>query len=170
MNKVSVLLSVLGLGGLMFITSGCKNQSTINLAAAGIEQGAYVGTTYAIQQNTNNVKYFVLTDVTLKKFVLGTDLDPTTFENALNDVAPQLKNQWIQLAVDSVVVIYDNAYGQYVIGQVTNNVVAKQFITAADDGIVRALKPYVTLPAGTRLTVVKVVKCPRPSVVAPKFK
>jgi hypothetical protein len=170
MNKVYMLLSVLGLSGLILSTSGCKSQTTINIAAATIEQGAYVGATYAIQQNTNNVKYFVLTDAALKKFALGTELDPTAFEKALNDVAPQLQNQWIQLAVDSVVVIYDSAYGEYVIGQVTNNAVAKQFVTAADDGIVRALKPYVTLPAGTRLSVVRVVKCPRPSVVAPKFK
>lgn len=168
MKKTCMLLSVLGMGGLLLFTSGCGTTQNIKIASATIEQGAYVGATYAIQKNTNNVKYFVLADATLKQFALGTNLSPTAFENALMNVAPQLQNQWIQLGIDSVVVIYDAAYGQYVIGQITNNVVAKELITAADNGIYRAIQPY--LPAGTTLKIIKIVKCPRPSVVAPKFK
>ena len=164
--KVCLLATVLG--GLMLFTSGCiTDQATINAAAGVVQQGAYVGATYAIQQNTNNVKYFVLADVSLKKFALGADTSPAAFEAALNEVAPQLNNQWIQLGVDSVVVIYDAAYSQYVVGQVTNSPIAKQFVTAVDTGFVRAIQPY--LPAGTRLSLVKVVKCPRPTLVAPKF-
>jgi len=157
------------IGSLVLFTTGCGTTQNIKLASAVIEQGAYVGTTYAIEQNTNNVKYFVLADATLRQFVLGADLSPTAFENALMDVAPQLNNQWVQLGVNSIIVIYDAAYDQYVIGQITNNVVAREFIIAADNGIYRAIQPY--LPAGTTLKIVsRVAKCPRPSVVAPKFK
>lgn len=169
MKKVCMLMSVLGLGGLMLFTSGCTtNQATINAAAAVVQQGAFVGTTYAIQQNTNNLKYFVLADVSLKKFALGADLSPAAFEKALANVAPELQNQWVQLAVDSVVVIYDAAYGQYVVGQVTNNAIALQFVTAADKGIALAIQPY--LPQGTRLGIVNRITVPRPTLVAPKFK
>ena len=169
MKKITMSLSVLGIGGLLVFTSGCvTNQTAINTAAVVVQQGAYVGTTYAIQQNTNNLKYFVLADASLKKFVLGTNLSSTELENALMNVAPQLQNQWIMLGVSSIIVVYDAALNAYVIGQVTNSPVALQFANAVEAGIALAIQPY--LPEGITLKIVNVVKCPRPSVVAPKFK
>ena len=171
MKKTLTLVSVLGFA--LALLTGCGTTgitpTQINAAAGLLKTGSTIGASYAIQQNTNNVKWFELADTTIDTFVLGTDLSPLAFENALNAVSPQLQNQWIQLALDGVIVAYDSTYSQYVISNVNSNAVAKQFLTAIADGfdvaITNASPGTVTMKVGA----VK-AKVARPSVIAPKAK
>ncbi len=158
---ISLVAMVLGL----FTFTGCvttDNQSQINAAAVVIQQAAYMGAEYAIQQNTNNVVWFSLADSAIKTFATGKDLSPSTFESDLNAISPNLKNQWIQLAIDSTIVVYDGFYSQYVISQVNSNAVAVTFLDAITTGFDEALgtsnntntvsmlriaKPYVGRPS-----------------------
>ncbi len=129
--------------------TGCTSTGTvspviINAAAGVLHEGAYQGAAYAIQQNTNNVKYFVLADAALKTFATGQNLTPAAFETSLYSIDPALQNQWAQMGIDIAIAAYNVSYNQYVIGQVNSNAIAKQFVTAVVTGFDEALGPYVT--------------------------
>lgn len=168
-------MSVLGVA-LLFLT-GCGTTGVtptqITAAAGLLKTGSVIGASYAIQQNTNNVKWFVLADNTIDTFLLGTDLSPVAFEQSLSAVSPDLQNQWVQLALDGVIIAYDSTYSQYVISNVNSNAVARQFLTAISDGfeiaITNSAPHTVTLKVGAAKSPVT-GKVTRPSVIAPKFK
>jgi len=148
---------------LLIGSTGCitnpPSQATIDAAALVVKQAAYQGAAYAIQQNTNNAKWFVLADSAIKTFATGQSLTPDAFETALSKINPALQNQWVQLAIDSTVLIYDVYYGQYVVSQVNSNAVAVEFLTAVTAGFDMALGPNAPM-----LRVAKPVL--RPSIVA----
>lgn len=141
------LVAVIGL--ITMLGTGCSTIKTLTPAqvsqiSIGIQQTAQIGATYAIRQNTNNVKYFVLADAALSTFVLGTDLSPASFQSALANVG--LQDQWAQLAVSAVIIAYTATYNQYVINQVNSNAMAKEFLLAVDNGFKVALgKPVVPM-------------------------
>ena len=155
-----MLLSVLGLSGILMFT-GCTSTSTgtLNAAAAILQAGAMKGAEYAIQKNTNNAKWFELADTTIDTFLLGTDLTPEAFNASLESVAPQVQNQWIQLGIDVVEVGYQASYGQYVIGQVNSNAYAKILLTAVGNGFDQAISNTTSI-----VTLKLPVKVARPSL------
>ena len=146
MKKILKYISLAVLGLMTILSTGCNtlNQNQVNTAALILQQASYQGAAYAIKQNTNNVKWFVLADTSIKTFATGQDLSPAAFETQLASISPQLQDKWIQLAIDTAIVTYDGAYGQYVISQVNSNAVAKQFLTAITTGFDEALGPNST--------------------------
>lgn len=146
------------ISGLLFAGCTTLGPAQISAAAIVVKQAAYVGATYAIQKDATSAKYFELATVALDKFALGEDLSPTAFQDALAKVLPQVQNQWVQLGIDTVVVAYDAAYGQYVVGQVNSNATAKVFIVAVDDGFKKALTPPATTLKATRVEKPDLVK------------
>ena len=173
MKKLMKTVTILCLSAGILVLTGCNttgnNQKLIDVAAATIQVGSQAGATYAIQQDTNNIKWFRLANTSIKTFATGENLTPTEFEKQLWAVSPSLENQWIQLGIDSVVVLYDVSYNDYVISQVNSNVIAKQFLTAVTTGFDKALLPYdITTMKILKFT--PIVKVERPSVVSPKHK
>lgn len=138
--------------GLLF--AGCTSLGPVQIetVAVVLTQTADQGAVYAIQKDHNNAQYFKIADATLDTFVTGTDLTPTSLQNALSKVTGT--NQWVNLAVSAVVVAYDVSYKQYVVGKVNSNAVAVAWITAVETGFKQALAETGTdaLRAGKKVT------------------
>lgn len=154
MKKLSKIFGMLGI--IAILTSGCVTVnkltptqiSTIGIVITDI---ANQGATYAIQRDVDNANYFKLANVSLDNFLLGTDLSPEKLRFELSKITNT--NQWVSLAVSSVVLAYDISYQQYVVGQITNTPAAVAWITAVETGFKQALKS-----TGTELRASKSVK------------
>jgi hypothetical protein len=152
MKKFLNLFAVVGV--IIGLLTGCtsiQSLSPAQIAAVSvvISQTAETGAAYAIQQDKNNAKYFVLAVSTIDTFVLGNDLSPAAFQAALNNVTGAT-NQWVNLAISGAVVAYDLALSQYVSGQFTNTPAAVPWISAVESGFKQAVASTGTGLKATR--------------------
>jgi hypothetical protein len=141
MKKFLNLFAVVGVVvGLLAGCSTVQKLTPTQIAVVGvvISQTADTGAAYAIQQDKNNAKYFVLANSTIDTFVLGNDLSSAAFQNALNKVTGAT-NQWVSLAISGAVVAYDLALSQYVTDQLTNTPATVAWVSAVETGFKQAL-------------------------------
>lgn len=135
MKKFTKIVSVLGLV-VGLLVAGCTTLTPekVKTIAVVVQQTSQQAATYAIQQNPTNAVYFRLASAGIDHFVLGNDLSPTAFQNELMVVPGINDNQWISLGVSAVVITYDIAYSQYVIGQVNSQTNAVILLNAVNNG------------------------------------
>jgi len=146
MKNISKLISVVGLA-LGLIVAGCTTltPAKVKTIAVVVQQISQQGASYAIQQDVKNATYFRLASTALDTFVLGNDLTPTAFQNALGGVVG-VNNQWVSLGISAVIITYDISYSQYVIGQVNSKTNAVILLNAVNNGFKIALGQTNVVP------------------------
>ena len=135
MNKFTKIFSVIGLALSLIVAAGCTTltPTKVKTIAVVVQQISQQGATYAIQQDARNTTYFKVAITALDTFVLGNDLTPTAFQDALQGIQG-VNNQWVSLGVSAVIIAYDISYSQYVIGQVNSSTNAVILIIAVNNG------------------------------------
>lgn len=109
--------------------------------AVFLRSAARNGAMFAIDDDPNNAKWFVLAQTAISTFLTGKDYSPAAFQAAINTIPAQaLKNKWVKYAVFNVVDLYQLYYGRYVQGVVEGNVYAKAFLEAVQDGFKQAVE------------------------------
>ena len=146
MKKFAKIFGVVGLALSLFV-AGCTTLSVdkVKTIAVVVQQTSQQAASYAIQQDARNATYFKLASTSIDHFVVGNDLSPTAFQNALSQVQG-MDNQWVSLGVSAVVVTYDVAYSQYVIGQVNSQTNAVILLNAVNNGFKVALGQTNVVP------------------------
>jgi len=146
MKNISKFFSVIGLAlGLTVVGCTTLTPAKVKTIAVVVQQVSQQGASYAIQQDVRNATYFRLASTSLDTFVLGNDLSPTAFQNALAGI-DGANNQWISLSVSAVLVTYDVSYSQYVIGQVNSKTNAVILLNAVNNGFKVALGQTNVVP------------------------
>lgn len=146
MKKFAKIFSVVGLA-FSLIVAGCTTLTVekVKTIAVVVQQISQQGATYAIQQDAKNAVYFKVASTAMDTFVLGNDLTPTAFQNALQGIQGAT-NQWVSLGVSAVIIAYDVSYSQYVIGQVNSQTNAVILLNAVNNGFKVALGQTNVVP------------------------
>ena len=146
MKKFTKIFTVIGLS-LGLIVAGCTTltPTKVKTIAVVVQQVSQQGASYAIQKDAKSATYFRVASAALDTFVIGNDLTPTAFQDALSGIQGA-NNQWVQLGVSAVIIAYDVSYSQYVIGQVNSNTNAVILLNAVNNGFKLALGQTNVVP------------------------
>ena len=128
--------------------NGASSLTPSQVATVGVvvSQAANVGAVYAIQQNKDNAKYFVLADAAIDTLVVNSNASPTELENALSPIAGT--NQLVNVAVSGALVAYDLTLSEY---SITNAADADAIIWLGDIEV--GFKQALASTGTTKLTV-----------------
>jgi len=120
------------------------SQANIDAAAVVLRGVARAGALAAITPptgQTNNAAYFAAASDALGTFISRTNYTPGALQQDLLSInVPVLHDVYVQIAIGSVVDLYQLYYGQYVQSNLASNApVVVEFATAIQDGFNQAL-------------------------------
>jgi len=151
MKKIKILFVLAGLISLGFLT-GCAttngtgvDQQTLNDSAIILRNAARNASALAISKKDDNKKYVQLAVATLDTFLVGNDYTPGALTKALEPLIKEVKTVEVNLAINTVIDLYEVFYGRYVKSKVAANENALLFLKALRDGAQQGLT--AALPA-----------------------
>lgn len=119
-------------------TTGIDPQA-IKDSAVILKNAARDASALAIAENAGNAKVVNLIVTGLDTFVVGTDYTPGALTKAISPLVKEVKDVKVNLAINTVLDLYEVYYGRYVKSQIAANENAVLFLTALHDGASQGL-------------------------------
>jgi hypothetical protein len=115
------------------------NQQKLNDSAVILRNLARTSATLAISDDQSNAKHVKLAVVTLETFLTGASYEPGALTTAMQPVLKEIKDPKINLAVNSILDLYQIFYGRIAKDKISQNEIARTLLTAIHDGAVDSL-------------------------------
>jgi hypothetical protein len=119
-------------------TTGIDPQA-IKDSAVILKNAARDASALAIGENPDNAKIVNLVVTGLDTFLLGTDYTPGALTKAISPMVKEVKDVKVNLAINTVLDLYQVYYGRYVKQQIAANDNAVLFLTSLRDGASQGL-------------------------------
>ena len=169
-NKIIVVLSSVAFVAILIGTSisntGCStisgyitgvstNAQQLAQIGADVKSVTQTGTVLALQKDPTSRVFFITANATLAQLLTTTNtIDPATLANALEKLpVSQLQSPEAQIALTTIIGVYDIYYQQAVSASLASNTIAVTLVTNLQAGIQAGLAavPTPAAPVGFQL-------------------